>query len=256
MNRTLRWVGRGLAAFLTKPTGLECISPPSGRLKLAAALQVGDVLLVEGTSRISVAIKYLTQSTWSHACLYVGEDALKGLAPLGHCFVEADVVEGVRTVGLDEFDNCHSRICRARGLSLEEKNAVTSFVIEKIGSQYDLRNIIDLARYLLPTPPVPTRFRRKLLTFGSGEPTKAICSSLIAEAFEAIHFPVMPHAAQSALSATEQRVVNRLGLKIFTPAQSALITPRDFDVSPYFEIIKPSLVASFNHRDLEWGSNR
>jgi len=148
----------------------------------------------------------------------VGEDALKGLAPMGHCFVEADVVEGVRTVGLDEFDNCHSRICRARGLSLEEKNAVTSFVIEKIGSQYDLRNIIDLARYLLPTPPVPTRFRRKLLTFGSGEPTKAICSSLIAEAFEAIHFPVMPHAAQSALSATEQRVVNRLGLKIFTPA--------------------------------------
>ena len=34
--------------------------------KLMACLQPGDVLLVEGQTRVSVAIKYLTQSTWSH----------------------------------------------------------------------------------------------------------------------------------------------------------------------------------------------
>ena len=42
-------------------------------------LRPGDVLLVEGSSRISTAIKYLTQSTWSHAALFVGP-------PLGGVF--------------------------------------------------------------------------------------------------------------------------------------------------------------------------
>ena len=41
-------------------------------VQLSAALQPADVLLVEGYLRISTAIKYLTQSTWSHAALYVG----------------------------------------------------------------------------------------------------------------------------------------------------------------------------------------
>ncbi len=40
---------------------------------IAATLRKGDVLLVEGTSRFSSAIKYLTQSTWSHAALYIGD---------------------------------------------------------------------------------------------------------------------------------------------------------------------------------------
>ena len=98
MNRMLRQVGQKLAAFLVKPVDQGQVSPPSNSLQLRAALQPGDVLLVEGSSRISAAIKYLTQSTWSHAALYVGEDGLRGKAPEGHCFVEADVVEGVRTV--------------------------------------------------------------------------------------------------------------------------------------------------------------
>ncbi|MDA1298678.1 MAG: lipo-like protein, partial [Proteobacteria bacterium] len=36
-------------------------------------LQPGDILLVEGNQRFSVAVKYLTQSTWSHAALYLGD---------------------------------------------------------------------------------------------------------------------------------------------------------------------------------------
>ena len=254
MNRMLRQVGQRLAAFLVKPVDHSQASPPSISLNLRAALQPGDVLLVEGSSRISIAIKYLTQSTWSHAALYVGEEALGGRAPGGHCFVEADVVEGVRTVGFEEFDSCHTRICRAKGLSTKERQALVSFVTHRIGDQYDLRNIVDLARYFLPTPLVPTRFRRQLLSLGSGEPTKAICSSLIAEAFESVRFPVIPNAYGPAVSATEQKVASSLGLQLYKPAHSSLVTPRDFDVSPYFEVIKPTLVSQFNHRDLEWVS--
>ena len=51
---------------------------------LRASLQPGDVLLVEGNQRISTAIKYLTQSTWPHAAVYIGEDhALKDEFGLG-----------------------------------------------------------------------------------------------------------------------------------------------------------------------------
>ena len=256
MNRMLRQVGQRLAAFLVKPVDQGQVSPPSNSLHLRAALQPGDVLLVEGSSRISVAIKYLTQSTWSHAALYVGEDLLRGKAPEGHCFVEADVVEGVRTVGFEEFDCCHTRVCRARGLSEEERKALVQFVIQRVGDRYDLRNIVDLARYLLPTTPVPSRFRRQLLSLGSGEPTKAICSSLIAEAFESVRYPVIPNAYGPGVSGSQKKLASNLGLQLYKPAHSSLVTPRDFDVSPYFEIIKPTLVSQFNHRDLEWVSDQ
>lgn len=32
----------------------------------------------------------------------------------------------------------------------------------------------------------------------------------------------------------------------------SLFTPRDFDVSPYFEIIKPELVNDFNYKNINW----
>jgi hypothetical protein len=32
----------------------------------------------------------------------------------------------------------------------------------------------------------------------------------------------------------------------------SLFVPRDFDVSPYFEVIKPGLSAGFDHRLLRW----
>src|SRR5689334_21697563 len=40
---------------------------------LRATLRPGDVILVEGSQRVSEVIKYLTQSSWSHAALYVGD---------------------------------------------------------------------------------------------------------------------------------------------------------------------------------------
>ena len=65
-------VGRFLARYLEKPVqGYEPFTPTDPDA-LRATLQPGDVLLVEGNNHISGVIKYLTQSTWSHAALYVG----------------------------------------------------------------------------------------------------------------------------------------------------------------------------------------
>ena len=35
------------------------------------------------------------------------------------------------------------------------------YALARVGQQYDLKNVIDLARYLIPTPPVPLQWRRR-----------------------------------------------------------------------------------------------
>ena len=72
-------IGQAVGRYLSQPIRNYrplTTSPPSA---LATALAPGDVLLVEGNTRVSGAIKYLTQSTWSHAALYIG-DALQAPA--------------------------------------------------------------------------------------------------------------------------------------------------------------------------------
>ena len=170
MRGPLTWLGRWLADYLSqeRPRGeLVSLADPA---VLAATLRPCDVLLVEGNTRFSVAIKYLTQSTWSHAALYVG--SALGRAPHGgenRVFIEADVREGVRAVPLSEYASMHTRICRPAGIAEGDAAAVIAYAVAHLGDQYDLRNVIDLARYLLPTPPVPARFRRRIIAFGSGE---------------------------------------------------------------------------------------
>ena len=46
---------------------------PSDPDTLRRVLQPGDIILIEGNQYVSNAIKYLTQSTWSHAAFYVGD---------------------------------------------------------------------------------------------------------------------------------------------------------------------------------------
>lgn len=198
---------------------------------------------------ISTAIKYLTQSTWSHAALYVGADDEELRTGCTHRFIEADLLEGVRAVGIEVFASMPTRICRPVGLSEQERRAVTSFAIARVGHQYDLKNVIDLARYLLPTPPVPTWLRRRMIAFGSADPTRAICSTLIAQAFQSVHYPVLPDIEYRA-AATE----NCLGCVdgILHIRHHSLFVPRDFDVSPYFRIVKPTIESGFDFRTLKW----
>jgi hypothetical protein len=103
-------------------------------------------------TRVSTAIKYLTQSTWSHSSLYVGPISGRS-EPSGepHVLVEADVEHGVLSAPASKYSNAHTRICRPVGLSADEIRVVTDFVVDRIGLAYDLRNTFDLLRYLLPT---------------------------------------------------------------------------------------------------------
>jgi len=250
LNGLFESIGRALVNYLTTEIeGFAPLTTTADPVRLASTLQVGDVLLVEGRTRISSAIKYLTQSTWSHAALYVGDLGIREGDAEPHVLVEVNLGEGCISAPLSRYALAHTRICRPVGLSAGEAVRLAQFMIERIGLEYDMRNIVDLVRYLLPTPPVPTRFRRRMIALGSGDPTRAICSTLIAAAFQEINYPVLPCVTRSSGADYSG---NAQATEVFHIRHHSLYTPRDFDLSPYFAIIKPTIEAGFDYHGLVW----
>lgn len=251
-NAVLSALGRGLARFLSQEVkGAARVTTNSG-LALRRTIRPGDVLLVEGNTRLSGAIKYLTQSTWSHAALHVG--GIEGMRePDGepHVLVEALLGKGVIGSPLSRYAGVHTRICRPVGLSAEDLARVVAFAKSRIGYEYDLRNVIDLARYLLPQPPVPRRFRRRMLALGSGLPTRVICSTLIAEAFGQVRYPILP-MVEELPDPDDRSAEARFRREVLHIRHHSLYAPRDFDVSPYFLVVKPTLELGFDYRALTW----
>ncbi len=217
---------------------------------LCRVLKPGDIVLIDGGSRISSVIKYLTQSTWSHAAMYVG-DAMPAPEDGSErpSLIEVELGKGAIASPLSRYATYNIRICRPIGLSDKDCRQLVNFMVQRLGTRYDMKNIIDLARYLLPALPVPVFWRRRMLALGSGSPTRAICSTMIAESFQSLRYPILPRI----------EVVEGAGMTsgyspkmIYHIRHHSLFTPRDFDLSPYFKIIKPTIEFGFDYRGLHW----
>ena len=244
----------GLNAWITEVLSrpIQGFEPPTAYSvdQLGAVLQPGDVLLVEGNLRISSVIKYITQSTWSHVALYVGPQPGAGGddAPV---LVEAELAKGVILSPLSKYVNFHTRICRPIGLRPEDRERVVAHALARVGQGYDLKNVIDLARERLSRRSVAAAVKRGLRALGSGNPTLTICSTLIAQAFQTVRFPILASRRQPCgevqPDCTDDRVEEAWEVRHFSR-----FTPRDFDVSPYFAVVKPLPREDFDYRQLRW----
>jgi hypothetical protein len=277
--RIARKIVEFFVGILTKPIRRYSITLPNDMAALKRHIRKGDVLLVEGNQRISECIKYLTQSSWSHSALYIGDEATHGDPVLASrvraeygaeadfMLIEALVESGVVLSPLSKYRAYNIRLCRPYRLSPEDVRTVTAHAIASVGMTYDLRNIFDLARYFMPVSIVPPRLGREALHFGSGEPTQAICSSLIAECFRLVHFPIIPRfepASAAASKAPTAPLAEHAEVRILPPSDAfdgvfydvspTLITPRDFDLSPYFEIVKFNVIENlrFDYHSMVW----
>lgn len=253
-----RFLYRHAAQVLTTPLGNFPHSEGQDFDALRATVRKGDVLLVAGDQRVSEVIRYLTQSSWSHAALYVGDELLRRSPETAaeleerygedarHMVVEALLESGVVASPLSKYQRFRVRLCRPFDLSEEDSGKIVDYTMSHLGCRYDVGNIFDLARYFLPVSIVPARLRRRALRFGSGQPTEVICSSMIAGAFESVGFPILPRGADSASSdgyhcgvtaawPSRRPLARHLRMNRHP---TKLITPRDFDLSPYFEIVK------------------
>ena len=80
--------------------------------------------------------------------------------------------------------------------------------------------------------------------------TRAYCSTMIAQLFQSVGYPILPDI--------ETRPAPRPGCdncveEILHIRHYSLFAPRDFDLSPYFEVVKPALAPRFDYRQLVWG---
>jgi len=235
-----------------------------------------DVVLVAGENRASALIRYLTQSAWSHAALYVGDEVLRRGGPLAEeararfgceaaeLLVEA-LPEGVVLSPISKYFRFDIRVVRPHHLRREDQGRILEDALAALGWRYDLRNVVDLASYLLPVKIVPDRFRRRALHFGSGAPTEVICSSLIGSLFQRVRFPILPPAeapggggaprpARGRLARLVLRRRRRCDAGLFRVRHPTLLTPADFDLSPYFEVVKFNVIADggFDYRRIRW----
>jgi len=128
-------------------------------------------------------------------------------------------------------------------LSAEDAAGVVRHAVARIGHRYDLRNVFDLLRYLMPTPPVP---------LGSGDPTRAICATLIAQAFASVRYPILPTVERRP---SDGLLCPACVDEILHVRHHCLYVPRDFDVSPCLEVIKPTLAGGVDHRQLRWNES-
>ena len=87
-----------------------------------------------------------------------------------------------------------------------------------------------------------------MIAFGSGDPTKIICSALIAQAFDAVRYPILPKITRAGSKRAKREILHI--------RDSSLYMPRDFDISPYFEIVKPTIIEGFDYTALHWADKQ
>ena len=220
----LEKIGSILASFLTKEISKKLSHNIYYQVSLdeiKPILRPCDVILIEGKSRVSKAIQFITESNWSHAAIFIGK-----YKNFENCLIEVKLVDGCTYTDINYYSNYNIRVCRPMFLSSLAKRDMLNFFKNKIGVTYDLRNIFDLCRFAYPNPPIPKKYRRNLIGIGAGTPTKAICSTLIARGFEKANHPILPLQEISE----KRNLVKR---------HHSFCLPKDFDISPFFEIIKP-----------------
>jgi hypothetical protein len=208
--------------------------------RLCEELRQADVILVEGKSRVSEVIKAIINSPWTHSALYIGrldeirDGTLQNKVaehyngdPHEQLLIEAMLGEGTVIHPVKKYQSDHLRICRPKGLSKQDRNPVIAYALNQLGYEYDVRHLLDLARFLLPYTLIPRRWRSTLFQHNAGQETRNLCSYMIADAFASVSFPILPIA---------ERCDN--GKFKLYKRNPRLFTPKDFDYSPYFDIIK------------------
>lgn len=226
-------------------------SPMCDFERIRHELRPCDVLLVEGRSRVSQVIKQITQSPWSHAMLYIGrlhdieDEGMRAFVqqsydgePTDQLIIESELGRGTVVLPLNTYEGEHLRICRPKGLNYNDAQKVLHYAFSRLGTNYNVRQILDLARFFYPYAIMPRRWRSSLFQHAPGQETKTVCSTMIAEAFSFIQFPVLPLV----------KMDGEEGVQLFQ-RNPKLCTPRDFDYSPYFQIIKYPFVDYTHHAD-------
>lgn len=216
-----------------------------------------DVLLIETHTRIGNFVRLISESPWTHAALYIGrpsdienpalrEFISKYAKELNseQLLIESVIDKGTIISPLDKYKNDHIRILRPSALLPEDAQKVIAHLIQQLGHKYSLRHLFDLGRFIFPWRIMPRKWRSTLFQQNITQSIEDICSSMIANAFQSVNYPILP--AFEDKDEEGHTLIHR---------NPRLYTPSDFDVSPFFDIIKYPifpLKEGKSYRDLPW----
>ncbi len=223
---------KGLVNYLVAPVAGAPVRQP--RRGLEALLQPGDVILVAGKTRFASLVCRLTRSTWSHVAIYVGPGHHDDAA---HCVVEADVEEGVRMITLHDLNDHDIQVVRASRLPESSRQELIDYLLARVGLRYDLDHVIALGRLMLFAPSPLGRWLSPR-TMRRPDPTRAICSTLVAHALFTAGVSV---GATPIVAARLQQAAGE--------AQEDLSAALDYLVPGDFERL-PEFVSVFNSREV------
>ncbi|TFH22985.1 MAG: hypothetical protein E4H03_07230 [Myxococcales bacterium] len=176
---------------------------------------------------------------------------------------------------LSKYVNHNLRICRPINLRPGDLSTVLDTVISQIGSPYNRDHIQSLLWYFLPVEIMPKRWQRRVLETSGRLSKEMVCSTQIAMAFQKVRYPIQPLITVAGvaepvpdggrvrrripewLSASRRqprRTVFDTG--VFVPCDPSFVTPRDFDLSPYFAIVKVATdnPREFDYKKIRWSS--
>ncbi len=228
--------------------------------RLRYEIRPGDVILVEGRAPVSEIIKTITLSSWTHTAIYIGrlhnidDPVLRDYIqkfyqgePDDQLLIESQLGSGTIVENISKYREDHLRICRPTSITRTDSQKVIAYAINRLGSYYNVRQILDLARFLFPYALLPRRWRSSLFEHNAGTPTHTVCSTILAEAFASVHYPILPVLHR-----------NEDGQLVMYKRNTRLITPKDFDYSPYFDVIKYPIL-DFDelaiYRKMPWGKD-
>jgi hypothetical protein len=221
--KPIRWLGKKIVHWLTdedEPTG----TPPCDFDRLSFEIRPCDVLLVEGRSRVSEVIKTITQSIWTHSALYIGR-----------------------------LSDIEDPTVREHVSWLYDGPSDDQLIIEPLLGEGTIVSPLkkyanDHLRICRPSGLSPqdaqTVVKHASKHLGHGYDVRHLLDiGRFLHAFSLVHFPILP-------------VVHKTkdGLRLYK-RNTRLYTPRDFDYSPYFEIIKYPLLGLNDlavYRQLPW----
>lgn len=211
----------------------------------------GDVLLIDGRSRLDARLRRILQTRWTQAALYLGR-----LKDLRDPSLRATVTEylpcepdtqlilralphgGIQLQVLPELQGEHLRLCRPRGLGEEDAQTVIRYGLSRLGVVSRLR-WPEALFLMLPWGLLPERWRRPLLMRYAGRMLRALNGSTIGEAFSFIQFPVLPLVKRTDTD------ISRLYRR-----HPRLFLASDFDHSPYFDVVKYPFVDQTDERQM------
>jgi hypothetical protein len=235
-------MGAAVARFLNREVAGYELKVPNDMARLYQHIRKGDVVLVEGSLRISQLVKYVTRSPWSHSALYVGDELLRrggelreqALANFGafadRLLIEALTDQGVVASPFAKYQYHNIRICRPSHIDPADLNRVIDSVVADLGKQYDSHNFLDLARlFLSPMKFGHLKTRTEQSCLGNCTDLQVICSGMIAKAFQQVGYLILPKIEIGYPPDQQPRLTTR---------HYSQILPSDFDLSPNFQIVK------------------